>query len=232
MDIPKDVNRIEFYKQRIQDEIDAYKLTLPDETLLYKVGPFRGLLKHISVNVFKADRPITNKTDRNVNFDDPGELDQLWDIYVSLSYAFNQNISLHNFAMFTGIDYNTFLGWSNVNNITVDDIGNDNGDSYNNIVLNTTLCSREKHNIVIYKSMIKRWMNECESNLADHTARENSVGSMFLLKAVYGYSEQPQRIEITTDNSQVDRAALMDKYKDQERPQLPDNSDNSDTIDN
>lgn len=228
MDIPKDVNRIEFYKQRIQDEIDAYKLTLPDETLLYKVGPFRGLLKHISVKVFQADKILDGRTDRNIDFNNPAELDQLWTIYADLTYTFNQNMSIQNFAMFTGIDYSTFLLWSNVNNITVDDINNSNTDSYNNVVFNTMYNSNEKHNVVIYRSMVKRWMLECEQNLADHTARENSVGSMFLLKAVYGYSEQPQRIEITTDNSTVDRVALMDKYKDQERPQLPDNSDNSD----
>lgn len=228
MDIPKDVDRIEFYKRRISDEIDAYKLTLPDETLLYKVGPFRGLLKHISVKVFQADKILDGRTDRNIDFNNPAELDQLWTIYADLTYTFNQNMSIQNFAMFTGINYGLLSQWLNPNNITVDSIADPNTSNSSNVVFNTMYSSLDKRNVAIYRNMLKRWQSECEMNLADHTARENSVGSMFLLKAVYGYSEQPQRIEITTENSSVDRAALMDKYKDQDRPQLPDNSDNSD----
>ena len=117
------------------------------------------------------------------------------------------------------MEYTIFQQWLNPNNINSDIIYNNSSD----VVFNTS-----KRNTDIYISMLKEWKHECEMNLQDHTMHDNSVGSMFLLKSVYGYSEQPQRIEIVQDSSTVDRVALMDKYKDQERPQLPDNSDNSD----
>ena len=42
----------------------------------------------------------------------------------------------------------------------------------------------------------KKWLAECEGALYD-TAMTGNPGAMFLLKSNYGYTETPQRIEIT-----------------------------------
>ena len=44
---------------------------------------------------------------------------------------------------------------------------------------------------------VKKWYSECESSLVDGATERNSVGCIFALKANYGYTETPQRIEIT-----------------------------------
>ena len=44
---------------------------------------------------------------------------------------------------------------------------------------------------------VKKWLKECESSLVDGATERNSVGCIFALKANYGYTETPQRIEIT-----------------------------------
>ena len=45
-------------------------------------------------------------------------------------------------------------------------------------------------------AIMKKWLKECESALYD-SAMTGNPGAMFLLKANYGYTETPQRIEIT-----------------------------------
>ena len=226
MDLPRNsdrTQRIEIYKNAIDLEMQLYIESLPDPSLIYKVGPFRGLLKHISVNVFKADRILDKRTDRNIMFSDPIELDRLWDIFVSICYLYNQNISIDNFAMFIGVDYKLFQNWLNGTNRkddnNIDPCIVDNITSENSVVLNNTS---------LYTSLVKKWINESRMNLEDHAMKENSVGSIFLLKALHGLAESPQRIEIAASSEKVDRAALMDKYKGQELPEKPKLTDNID----
>lgn len=50
----------------------------------------------------------------------------------------------------------------------------------------------------------------CESGIAGRTATHNSIGSMFILKAKYGYHEQPHQVEITTNATpQIDKTDLL-----------------------
>ena len=50
---------------------------------------------------------------------------------------------------------------------------------------------------------VKKWRKECESSLVDGATERNSVGCIFALKANYGYTETPQRIEITGSQTPV-----------------------------
>lgn len=54
-------------------------------------------------------------------------------------------------------------------------------------------------------SMVNKWSNACEAGLYSNVANHNSIGSMFLLKSVYGYQEQ-QTLRIET----ADTAPAMD----------------------
>ena len=74
-----------------------------------------------------------------------------------------------------------------------------------------------------HSAAVKRWKKECELALADRTSEQNSVGSMFLLKSCYGYSEQ-QTVNIVdqTGLPKESRAEIAKKYAEhQQLPQKP-----------
>lgn len=65
---------------------------------------------------------------------------------------------------------------------------------------------------------------ESESSLVDGATERNSVGCIFALKANYGYTETPQRIEITGANapalSQEDIRQIADQARKESIPEL------------
>ena len=73
---------------------------------------------------------------------------------------------------------------------------------------------------------VKKWLAECESSLVDGATERNSVGCIFALKANYGYTETPQRIEITGANapalSQEDIRQIADQARKESLPDLLD----------
>ena len=78
----------------------------------------------------------------------------------------------------------------------------------------------------IRSQTVKKWLKECESSLLDGATERNSVGCIFALKANYGYTETPQRIEVVggqiPDQTAADIAARHRIAGQAERPQLPD----------
>ena len=72
----------------------------------------------------------------------------------------------------------------------------------------------DNHSRFIYN--IKK---DSETALQDKTANESSIGSMFLLKAKYGYSETPQTIVIDTAAAHSKPDSIADKYG--TMPELP-----------
>ena len=71
---------------------------------------------------------------------------------------------------------------------------------------------------------VKKWLKECESSLVDGATERNSVGCIFALKANYGYTETPQRIEITGAQapalSQEDIRQIADQAQKESIPEL------------
>ena len=71
---------------------------------------------------------------------------------------------------------------------------------------------------------VKKWYAECESSLLDGATERNSVGCIFALKANYGYTETPQRIEITGANapalSPEDIRQIADQARKESIPEL------------
>lgn len=53
------------------------------------------------------------------------------------------------------------------------------------------------------------WRDSMESSLVSQVANNNSIGSMFLLKSVYGYSENNTiKIDMTSETPQIDAKQL------------------------
>ena len=71
---------------------------------------------------------------------------------------------------------------------------------------------------------VKKWLAECESSLVDGATERNSIGCIFALKANYGYTEAPQRIEVVggqlPDQAAADIAARH-RIGQAERPEAP-----------
>lgn len=109
-----------------------------------------------------------------VNNDNITVLDDIWGIYTELCYKYNKRPTLLNFSLMVGVSNDTFNAWKN--------------EEYR---------AGEGGASSAHSLTVKKWLKECESSLVDGATERNSVGCIFALKANYGYTETPQRIEIT-----------------------------------
>lgn len=176
------VNGIKVYENKIYELCDEYISNLDTdikeaEKKITKKSTFRGMLKHIYLNLFKpkkGENLYNNsiKRNSNLNYDDIELLNDIWDIYTELCYGYSQDPSLLNFSVLTGISSD----W--LNDVEKGKIrtGSDGTSS-------------------AHCQSVKKWLKECEAGLYD-AAGSGNPGAMFLLKSNYGYSEQPQQIQI------------------------------------
>ena len=136
-----------------------------------------------------------------VNNDDITVLDNIFDVYTELCYRYNKRPTLLNFSLLVGISNDTFNAWKNG-----EYRAGEGGAS-------------SAHSLTV-----KKWLKECESSLVDGATERNSVGCIFALKANYGYTETPQRIEITGANapalSQEDIRQIADQARKESIPEL------------
>ena len=204
-------NGAEVYKEKVLEIADEYTAeTFPDcaedeiKMLMRKSQPFKGMLKYINNRLFKlkdGDIKYNNKNS-NIDYSDIDYINRLWDIYTSLCYRYLQNPTLLNFSLFTGIANETFSDWISGNYRG----GTDGASS-------------------VHCQTAKKWQEECEAALYD-TAMTGNPGAMFLLKSNYGYTETPQRIEITGANtpalSQEDIRQIADQARKESIPELLD----------
>lgn len=204
-------NGAEVYKEKVLEIADEYTAeTFPDceedeiKMLMRKSQPFKGMLKYINNRLFKlkdGDIKYNNKNS-NIDYSDIDYINRLWDIYTSLCYRYLQNPTLLNFSLFTGIANETFSDW-----ISGNYRGGTDGTSS------------------IHCQTAKKWQEECEAALYD-TAMTGNPGAMFLLKSNYGYTETPQRIEITGPQapalSQEDIRQIADQARKESIPELLD----------
>ena len=136
-----------------------------------------------------------------INNDDIGLIDNIWGIYTELCYKYSKRPTLLNFSLLVGISNDTFNAWKNGEYRR----GADGASSAHSLT-------------------VKKWLAECESSLVDGATERNSVGCIFALKANYGYTETPQRIEITGANapalSQEDIRQIADQARKESIPEL------------
>lgn len=136
-----------------------------------------------------------------VNNDNITVLDDIWGIYTELCYKYNKRPTLLNFSLMVGVSNDTFNAWKNG-----EYRAGEGGAS-------------SAHSLTV-----KKWLKECESSLVDGATERNSVGCIFALKANYGYTETPQRIEVIggqiPDQTAADIAARH-RISQIDKPELP-----------
>ena len=197
-------NGAEIYETKIHEFADEYINTLSDpESINNNPSLFTGMIKYIYKYLFKPKRndKVLYNSNSVLDTGDIELLDNIWNIYTELCYRYNKRPTLLNFSLLVGIGNDVFNSW-----IRGEYRAGENGAS-------SPHCQTAK-----------KWKAECESSLVDGATERNSVGCIFALKANYGYTETPQRIEITGANtpalSQEDIRQIADQARKESIPEL------------
>ena len=193
---------IEVYQSEIDVLCDEYISTLPDESMIYKSTVFSGMLSYIYNHKLKYI--ITqSKRDKGINpyNNDYMLLDDIFNnIYIYLCTRYNITPSIIQFSVLCDVSRET--------------LGDINKGVYRND--GTRVKPETCHTV-------KKWYSTCESMLLSKAQNENSIGSIFALKANYGYRDNVQQVEvISTQEQQATPEQIAQKYADVAKPRLVD----------
>ena len=199
-------NGAEIYETKIHYFADEYINTLNDpESINNNPSLFTGMIKYIYKHLFKPGKKdkVLSNSNSNLDLSDIDLLDNIWSIYTELCYKYSKRPTILNFSLMIGVDNTTIDSWRR-GEYRAGDEGASSTRS----------------------QTVKKWLKECESSLVDGATERNSVGCIFALKANYGYTETPQRIEITGTNapalSQEDIRQIADQARKESLPELLD----------
>ena len=198
-------NGIEVYEHDIKYYAEEYISQLPEKENSINNNPslFTGMVKYIYKHLFKPGKRDKVKYNANTNLDtgDIELLNNIWEVYTELCYKYNKRPTILNFSLLIGIDNRTIDTWRRGEFRA----GEDGASS-------------------AHSQTVKKWLAECESSLVDGATEKNSVGCIFALKANYGYTETPQRVEIVNGQQPEQIAAdiaARHKIGQVEKPELP-----------
>ena len=172
---------IEIYESRIHELADDYINTLDDpDSINNNPSLFAGMIKYIYKHLFKPGKKdkVLSNSNSNLDLGDIELLDDIWGIYTELCYKYSKRPTILNFSLMIGVDNTTIDSWRR--------------GEYR---------AGEEGASSTRSQTVKKWLKECESSLVDGATERNSVGCIFALKANYGYTETPQRIELVGNQS-------------------------------
>ena len=197
-------NGVEIYESKVHELADEYINNLDDpESINNNPSLFTGMIKYIYKYLFKPGKKdkVLSNSNSNLDLSDIDLLDNIWSIYTELCYKYSKRPTILNFSLMIGVDNTTIDSWRR-GEYRAGDEGASSTRS----------------------QTVKKWLKECESSLVDGATERNSVGCIFALKANYGYTETPQRIEITGANtpalSQEDIRQIADQARKESIPEL------------
>ena len=196
-------NGLEIYEDKIKYYADEYINSLDDpDSINNNPSLFTGMIKYIYKHLFKPGKKdkVLYNTNTVLDTGDIDTIDDIWSIYTELCYKYNKRPTLLNFSLLVGVSNDTFTTWEQGEYRG----GGDGAGS-------------------AHSRTVKKWRKECESSLVDGATERNSVGCIFALKANYGYTETPQRVEIVNGQQPEQVAAdIAARHIGQaKRPELP-----------
>lgn len=192
---------IEIYDSDIEILEDAYLRSIKiDNTDNIKVQQFNGLLLYIYNNKLKFI--LKNNKEKNRGKNDYNLLDNIFNhIYLPLCYKYGFNPNVLQFT-------STLVHISN-SNIT---------DVKNGI--------RRKDNSTVNpdsQQIIQKWYDITKSGYETSASARNSIGDIFILKAIYGLrdSDTVQQVIVSHDEHKT-AEQIQEKYQNVEKPELID----------
>lgn len=191
---------IEVYQSEIQQLCDEYISSLPDESMIYKSTVFSGMLSYIYRNKLKYII-YKSKADNNINtfYHDYKLLDDIFNtVYIDLCTRYNIIPTVLQFCVLCDLPREFITDLKN---------GIYRTDGYK-VKPETT-------------QIVKNWFNTCESMTLSRAANESSIGSIFVSKAVYGYSDAPvQQLEIIDNRQSETPQQIAERFRNAEKPSL------------
>ena len=196
-------NGTEIYETKIHYFADEYINTLSDpESINNNPSLSTGMIKYIYKYLFKPGKKdkVLSNSNSNLDLSDIDLLDNIWSIYTELCYKYSKRPTILNFSLMIGVDNTTIDSWRR-GEYRAGDEGASSTRS----------------------QTVKKWLKECESSLVDGATERNSVGCIFALKANYGYTETPQRVQIVSGQmpDQVAADIAARHIGQAKRPELP-----------
>ncbi|MBQ9061766.1 MAG: hypothetical protein IJ121_02890 [Eubacterium sp.] len=193
--------QITVYRNRVEAIAAQYVESLPDPTMIKETACFRGLLKTVYKEIFRASGTQLHNTRTTVNLEDVDLLNSLWDMFTDVCYTYGHVPTLAKFGLMIGISAVTFSNWQ---------------------------AERSRNKTLSHFKAVKDWKAECEGALEDRAIMSNSIGSIFALKCSHNWRETaPLTIgEQESNGASQTPEQIMMKYRNVERPTLPQMDDN------
>lgn len=206
---PADIERVEY----------DYIQSLPDENSIYNVNCFIGLLAMLNRELIKPALLNNSEIKPGCKGYDIKAIDSIFfGIFIPLVAKYHITPTIGLFSFLIGIDTNTMNKWkynstididNNANDIDINNGNNSNDNSNNNI---------ENDNYRKFQ-FYQKWNSFIENWIVQNTVSHNSIGSMFVLKAVYGYSD--------TQTIKVENVSELPKLSEQQLNAIAENSENA-----
>ena len=193
---PADIERVE----------ENYIASLPDPDSIYNINAFIGLLfrLHREVVAPALKRPGDIKTGAK-GYDINAMNEIFYHVFIPLISKYRITPTIGMFMYLIGIDSSLIDTWKKKSN----NIYSDSNDINNICISNDYSNSNSDDNNFSKYSYYLKWSNYIEQWILGNVVNTNSIGGMFALKAVYGYSDaQTIRIEAQETRPAINAAQL------------------------
>lgn len=193
---PADIERVE----------ENYINSLPDPDSIYNINAFIGLLFRLNREVVAPalKRPGDIKTGaKGYSIETMDAV--FYHVFIPLISKYRITPTIGLFMYLIGIDSSVVDRWKKPSN----NIDIDNSDSSIDIYSNSNTCNLSSKSNIDKYSYYRKWNNYIEQWILGNVANTNSIGGMFTLKAVYGYSDaQTIRLEAQETRPAINAAQL------------------------
>lgn len=137
--------------------------------------------RHPNINICTSQgitelfKDIKRKYKRNIDINNIGQLNILWDIYTCICCTCRIKPTILRFCIMVGINQDTINSWIK-------------GEYAGRVASG-------------HSETARKWKSECESSLYDEVIQTGNIGCMFALKANYGYRDNIQIIQTNSNDS-------------------------------
>ena len=166
-----DSNGNELYLSDVDYYVDEYINSLPVSDMVFKPKTFTGMLQYVYEKCIKS---IPYRAPKGMKYDYKILDGIFWAVYCPLCARYGSTVSVFGFANFVHVSMGNLTDLRN---------GSYRKDGYS-VAPETS-------------QIVKGWYEASQASIISNVLDNNSIGGIFLLKSMYGMTEnpQPQQIE-------------------------------------